>query len=399
VKTALILPPTASSFQPVAGLPLIQRTVLSALRSGFDRIVVMSGAYGAALRTLFTADARTRTVEVADGPIALDGSQVMVIASDCLITPATLERSNALTLDGRPMIFGTSGRDGLALCRPGMLAGLDVATLCAGGAEALWAALRAGGAQSIALDGDVHVPIHDADSAADGERILCDRLRADSAATDGPLAHWIDRHLSLRLSRWLVAHTRLRPNHITIIGTMVGLLGAALLGVGTYWASVAGTVLFWCATVIDGCDGEVARLTFRESSFGQKFDVITDNIVHVAIFVGLGLGLAHQNPGGHSLAALLLLLGGLACGGVVTYFFLVRRPGFAQSGGPPVSWKGTVRQALLRGFEALMNRDFAYLLVVFALCGRLDWFLWGAAFGSYLFAILLVWIYQWRDAA
>jgi 1L-myo-inositol 1-phosphate cytidylyltransferase / CDP-L-myo-inositol myo-inositolphosphotransferase len=202
----------------------------------------------------------------------------------------------------------------------------------------------------------------------------------------------------LRLSRWLVRHTRLRPNHITIIGTSVGLLAAAVLSIGTYGAGIAGTLLFLCATIIDGCDGEVARLTFRESAFGQKFDVITDNIVHVAIFAGLALGLYHHDPAGHYGWLIGILLGGFACDSVVTYFFLVRRPGFARHG-TPVSFRGKVRQRLLRGMEAMMNRDFAYLLLAFALVGRLQWFFWGTAFGTYAFAIVLVWIYRWRDAA
>jgi ABC-type glucose/galactose transport system permease subunit len=79
----------------------------------------------------------------------------------------------------------------------------------------------------------------------------------------------------------------------------------------------------------------------------------------------------------------------------VTYFFLVRRPSIAHSGGTPISFKGKVRQWLLHGFEVLMNRDFAYLLVLLALSGHLRWFFWGTAFGTYLFAILLVWIYPW----
>jgi len=93
-----------------------------------------------------------------------------------------------------------------------------------------------------------------------------------------------------------------------------------------------------------------------------------------------------------------ILLGGFACTSVVTYFFLVRRPGFATSGGTPVSWRGKVRRRLLQGFEGLMNRDFAYLLLVLALVDRLYWFMWSTAFGTYAFAILLVWIYRWRDA-
>jgi len=195
-----------------------------------------------------------------------------------------------------------------------------------------------------------------------------------------------------------VRHTQLRPNHITTIGTAVGLLAAAALSHGSYWSGVAGTLLFLCTTIIDGCDGEVARLTFQETRFGQRFDVITDNVVHVAIFIGLAVGLYHQNPDGHYLLLMGILLGGFACTSVVTYFFLVRRPGFATSGGTPVSWRGKVRRRLLQGFEGLMNRDFAYLLLVLALVDRLYWFMWSTAFGTYAFAILLVWIYRWRDA-
>jgi phosphatidylglycerophosphate synthase len=398
VKTALILPPTAPSFQQVAGLPLIQRTVLSALRSGFDRVLVVGGQYTDQLRAFFREDARTQAVQVVENCPALDGTQVAVIPSDCLLTTATLARVTAVSLNGRPLLFRAAGRNRIALCRPAMLAGIDLGGLSATGAEAVWAALAARGADSVALDGAVCAPISDAQSVAAAEAALCEQLRSDSAASDGPLAHWIDRRISLRISRWLVRHTSLRPNHLTIIGTCIGFLAAGLLSLGAYWAGIAGALLFLCTTIIDGCDGEVARLKLLESSFGEKFDVITDNIVHVAIFVGLALGLYRQNPNGHYLLLMGILLSGFACTGAVTYFLLVRRPGFARSGGTPVSFKGRLRQRLLSGFEALMNRDFAYLLLVLALVDRLYWFVWGSAFGTYLFSILVIWIYRWRDA-
>jgi phosphatidylglycerophosphate synthase len=398
VKTALIVPLAAVSFRRVAGLPLIQRTVLSAVRCGFDRIIVVGERYATRLRAVLEADERTRGVEVTSDLPAIEGTHVVIIPGDCVVTPATLQRVGAVSLDGRPLLFSAAGRDALALCRPAMLAGIDAGALARGGAEALWAALRERGAARIPLEGEVCVPVRDALSAATAERVLCARLRADSAASDGPLARWIDRRVSLRISRWLVRHTGLRPNHITVIGTSVGLLAAAVLGLGTYWAGVAGALLFLCATILDGCDGEVARLKFQESPFGQKFDVITDNIVHVAIFAGLALGLYRANPGGHYLLLLGILLGGFACTGVVTYFFLVRRPGFATSRGAPVSLKGRVRQWLLHGFEGLMNRDFAYLLLALALADRLYWFVWGTAFGTYVFSLALIWVYRWRAA-
>jgi phosphatidylglycerophosphate synthase len=396
MKTALILPPTRTSFRKVAGVPLIMRTALSALRSGF-RVVVLGHECVGELRALFDADARTRAVEVVSDVGAALETEVTVVPSDCLLTAATLRRVGTGALDGRPLLFAAADDAQIALCRAGMLN--DVDRLTASGAEKLWAALRARGAVRVALDGEVCARVTDERSIARAEALLCRRLRADTAASDGPLAHYIDRRLSLRISRWLAGHTPLHPNHITVIGTGVGLLAATLFSVGSYWNGVAGALLFLCTTIIDGCDGEVARLTFQESTFGQKFDVITDNVVHVAIFMGLGIGLYRQSPDGHYLLLLGVLLGGFACTSVVTYFFLVRRPGFARAGGTPVSRRGKLRQRLLRGFEALMNRDFAYLVLVLALADRLYWFMWSTAFGTYLFAILLVWIYRWRDAA
>lgn len=398
MKTALILPPTTFSFAPIAGLPLIQRTVLSAQRWGFDRIIVLARGHAQELRRLFASDQRMAGIEVTDTVTSLDGSEVALIASDHLVTADTFEQINAVRLDGRALLFGAAGQSGVARCRPTMLADIDLASLTASGAEALWAALRDRGARSVSLDGAVCARITDTRSMAAAEAALCAQLRAATKGNDGPLAHWVDRRISLRISRWLVNHTRLRPNQITLIGTSVGLIAAILLSAGTYWTGIAGTLLFLCATIIDGCDGEVARLKFQESSFGEKLDVITDNIAHVAIFVGLAFGLYHRDPQGHYLALMSILLGGFLCDMMVTYFFLVRRPGFAESRGTPVSLKGKLRRWLLRGFEAVMNRDFAYLLVGFAVADRLSWFLWGAAFGTYLFAVLLVCIYRWRDA-
>ena len=398
-KTAIILRPTTSSLQCIAGLPLIQRTVLSARRCGFTRIIIVGAQHDERLHRLLRRDARTCGVEIRDKLPAIEDSAVAVIPSDWAMATATLARIAAVRFDERPLLFSSAGMNVMALCHPAMLAGVDLSAAADSGAETVWATLQSQGAHSIPLDGDVCVRITDARSVVRAEKALCQRLRADTAASDGPLAHWVDRHISLLISCWLVKHTPLRPNHLTIIGTCVGLLAAAVLSAGTYWAGVAGTLLFLWAIIIDGCDGEVARLTFQESAFGQKFDVITDNVVHVAIFAGLAVGLYRQHPAGHYLELVAILLGGFACTGVVTYYFLVHRPGFADRGGTPISLKGWVRQQLLRGFEALMNRDFAYLLVLLALVNRLHWFVWGTAFGTYLFAILLVWIYGWRDTA
>jgi phosphatidylglycerophosphate synthase len=393
VHTALIFSPTAASFRTVAGLPLIQRTVLSAVRGGFDRVVVMRGTAGPRLQQLLACDPRTRDVELIDEPPArvVREGRVAIIPSDCLVTTATLRRLRDAPASARLTIFGAGdGNERLILCEAANLAELD------GVLEADGADPRAlGRAETASFQDELCVRVTDGDSARRAEARLLAQLRAATADTDGPIAR-LDRSLSQWISRRLV-HTPLRPNHITIIGTCIGLVGAWCLAQGVYALDVLGTMLFLCAIIIDGCDGEVARLKFQETAFGHTFDVMTDNLVHVAIFLGLGLGQYRQHPDGHYAVLIGLLLGGFGCAAAAVYWVFLREPAALHTAPPPRTRRGKLRALLLRGYESVMNRDFAYLLFGLAVIGRLHWFFWGAAFGTYAFAASLLCVYRWRE--
>ena len=113
--------------------------------------------------------------------------------------------------------------------------------------------------------------------------------------------------------------------------------------------------------IVDGCDGEVARLKMQESRFGYLFDVVTDNIVHVAIFVAIGVGQYRAAPSESHVLLAVLLLSGLALSLVASYVCLIRHPPVQRLA--PRSRKGKLRKRLLLAFEAVMNRDFAYVLL------------------------------------
>jgi phosphatidylglycerophosphate synthase len=243
------------------------------------------------------------------------------------------------------------------------------------------------------LGDELYVPVSSPEMARAAEKKLLAALRRETADTDGPLARF-DRGLSTRLSRLLV-RTPLRPNHITMIGTSIGLSAAWCFARGGYESGLAGALLFWFAVIVDGCDGEVARLKFQETSFGHLFDVITDNLVHVAIFIGLGLGQYRVAPQQNYPLLLAILLIGFGLAVLATYVCLIRHPPVLQQ--KPRSPSGKRRQRLLRGFELLMNRDFAYLIVAIAVFDLLAWFLWLTAFGTYVYAAGLFWVYSWDD--
>ncbi len=394
---AVLLAPTAASFCVVAGLPLIQRTALSALRSDFESVLALGGRNAQHLREVLDRDPRTRSIPIvtADVVSRVTTDRVALIPSDLLVTPATLMRIVGADWDGQPVLFHSGGADvaghGVVLCsRPSLPAFRDVIEV----GPPHPGAGRDAGVATVGLGGEICLPVPDRTAARVAEARLVAELRASTAETDGPIAR-LDRALSTRLSRFLV-RTPLRPNHITTIGSAIGLIGAWSFARGTYGSGIAGALLFWLAVLLDGCDGEVARLKFQETRWGGLYDVVTDNLVHAAIFAGVGLGQYRGVPGWNYRALIGFLLGGLACAIGATYFCLLRHPPVKQL--RPRTRRGRVRRWLLRGFEALMNRDFAYLLIPLAVMGRLGWFLWGSAVGSYVYAVALAWTYRWRDA-
>ena len=108
---------------------------------------------------------------------------------------------------------------------------------------------------------------------------------------------------------------------------------------------------------MDGADGEVARLKLQESSFGQALDYTVDNVVHVAVFAGIAVGLYRETGHGRYLLALLILLAGFGlCALTVNRYILKRTPDELEASPRVIRLMATL----------LTNRDFAYLVLVFS---------------------------------
>ena len=77
------------------------------------------------------------------------------------------------------------------------------------------------------------------------------------------------------------------PNQISLFSFLCSLLAAGLFALGGYLALLLGGVLAQFASVIDGCDGEVARLKFQSSEFGGWFDAVLDRYADAFLLFGL----------------------------------------------------------------------------------------------------------------
>ena len=115
----------------------------------------------------------------------------------------------------------------------------------------------------------------------------------DAAMAKGAEDGFISEHLNRRLSRRLsvaLSRTPLTPNHITLISFLMALLGA--VGLATtdprFW--IAAGILIQISSVVDGCDGEIARIKLLHSPQGAWLDTVLDRYADMAI--GLGVTLA-----------------------------------------------------------------------------------------------------------
>jgi len=104
----------------------------------------------------------------------------------------------------------------------------------------------------------------------------------------GPVDALINCHISLRTTR-LLARTPVTPNQITVVALLIGFAAAGFLAYGTRLAVALGGVLMAVQSIVDSCDGELARLRYQFSKLGQWLDNVFDDVVDTALMVGMGI--------------------------------------------------------------------------------------------------------------
>ncbi len=370
MATALVIADPATASVRVAGLSQAARTVLSLRRAGLERAAVRATGERAAIEALLGAEAQGFPVDWVDAP-ASNGEGTLLVLDTAHVRDLP---DPARVAAGDAVVFYEDA--GLVACPPSRAEALRPLLAGAGGVAEVADRAQAAGVPVERKKADFFA--HPVADPAAAERALVRTLRK---ASDGPISRNFDRKVSGLISRGLV-RTPLSPNQITIIASLVGLGGAVLLGLGGYWACVIGAALFVLSTILDGCDGEVARLKFRESAFGYHLDLVLDNVVYVGVFIGIAVGLARIHPGTHPLWACAAMIEGIVVNSSIMYFLVLR--------------KGlTEKIPMLRVFERIANGDFSYIVLAFALAGRLDGFLWGSAVGVHVFYIALLSCLAW----
>jgi CDP-L-myo-inositol myo-inositolphosphotransferase len=146
----------------------------------------------------------------------------------------------------------------------------------------------------------------DVDEEAAFEKAESKLIAGLKKTSDGPVSRYLNRPVSIRITRHLLK-TDITPNYISFFSFILSMLGALLFLSGGYFCLVIGGILAQLSSIIDGCDGEVARLKFRSTEFGGWFDAVLDRYADAFILFGLTYYVYSINS-----KSLLLIIGFLA---------------------------------------------------------------------------------------
>ncbi len=327
---------------PILGVALIERVIRAAMEAGADEFYVVIGYQGERVRNFLESLADRLAVPVTplvnddwdkeNGLSVLKARAVLhepflLLMADHLFDPplvrelTSLELGDgeiALVVDGNtrnPLIdmedvtrvkVGDDGPmggkkihdigkgladfngfdTGIFLCSPAIFEALEQ-SIEKGGDTSLSGAVRIlaaeGRAKAILMDG-FWIDVDDPAAFQKAEQALLKQLR--DKPNDGPVARHLNRPLSVRMSQTLVQYD-ITPNQISLFSFLCSVLAAGLFALGGYFALVLGGVLAQFASIIDGCDGEVARLKYQSSDVGGWFDAVLDRYADAFLLFGL----------------------------------------------------------------------------------------------------------------
>jgi len=203
-------------------------------------------------------------------------------------------------------------------------------------------------------------------------------LRACRKPTDGWTSRHLNRHVSLTLTR-LLLHSPLTPNQVSVAILCMGLASGVIAARGTAEGFLVGAALLQLQSILDGCDGELARMTFRQSKLGEWLDTVGDDASNYAFFGGASVGMFRASGRAAWLAIGAVIVGCGAVASALEYRYLLRKGTGDLLAYPVTAGSGRFTTAV----QPLFKRDtFIALTFVAAVSSRLHWALLAFAVGA-----------------
>ncbi len=329
---------------PLLGVPLIERVIRSAIEGGADEFYVITGYKGEQVSNFLHQLAKRLNVPII--PIQNDDWQkengfsvlkarnvlkepFLLLMTDHLFDPAIIRSLQEQTLnDGEVLLVVDTDKNnplinmedvtkvhikegyivnigkaidnfngfdtGIFLCTPAIFEALERSCKIHN-ETTLSAAIRVLAENKCAKSVQTNrfwIDVDDKKAYQKAEKALLHSLRGKS--NDGPISHWLNRPISTRISKFLV-NFDIIPNQISFFSFVLSLIAVGLFAIGNYLFLALGGIIAQFASIIDGSDGEVARLKYLFSDYGGWFDAVLDRYADAFLLFGLTWYTYNQN--------------------------------------------------------------------------------------------------------
>ena len=321
---------------PLLGLSLIERVILTAKKSGLTGFYVVTGYNGEKVRRFLDRFSQRRDIKIThiinddwekeNGISVLKAKDTLKenfillmsdhifdksilvklknekIADDevILVVDCNIKTNNLVDIDDVTKVLVEDNRildirkdtkkynaydTGIFLCSPAIFSAIKESsdngdTSLTGGIRIL---AKKGKAKALDIKDDFWIDVDDEKAFKKAESKLLTTLEKPS---DGPISRYINRPISIRISKYLVK-TNISPNFISFLSFILCCIGAFFFFLGEYTFLLWGAILAQAASIVDGCDGEIARLKFQETEFGAWFDAVLDRYADAFLLFGL----------------------------------------------------------------------------------------------------------------
>jgi phosphatidylglycerophosphate synthase len=179
-----------------------------------------------------------------------------------------------------------------------------------------------------------------------------------SKPQDGFVSRFLNRPISRRITGFLLKFP-IHPNTWTISIFVLPLIACVFLARGDYVGIVIGAAIFQAFSILDGCDGEIARAKNLESKFGERLDYFSDFVASLLYVLALGFGLHRSSEG-------------IVCAVLITANEVLLRAGRSQTAVAPSTFHGSfyARHRGMIGHSGLLNLGERFVWWLFQLTKR-----------------------------
>jgi phosphatidylglycerophosphate synthase len=199
-----------------------------------------------------------------------------------------------------------------------------------------------------------------------------------SKPQDGFVSRFLNRPISRRITRFLLKFP-IHPSAWTISIFVLPLIASVFFVRGDYVSVIVGAAIFQAFSILDGCDGEIARAKNLESKFGERLDNFCDFVSSLLYVLALGWGL-HRSCEGIICAALITVNEWLLRGGKskMSVASLILHESFYARHHGMIGHSGLLNlgERFVWWLFQLTKRDMAvFVFLMLALLGLADWIL------------------------